>query len=168
MRESRLYLKFLQENLLFILAPAVIFLLMVFLFQKTSPVVYVSQAMFEMAHDRGEIAEKVLLADQVVTVIRSENLKKSLGVGESSLVQVFKPGPLAINLTVTGVDVETSRSDLAVVSGYLRSRYDVSEVGEVVISKVTTANYQMSFYAFLSGLALGLFLVLVNAYFKNF
>lgn len=168
MRESRLYLRFLRENLFFVLIPGLLFLLAVFLYQRQLLTVYSPQALYEIQYTEGSVSEAVVLADQVVTSVRSENIKQSLGLDPSTEVMVFKPGPISLSVTVVGRDTDTSKGDLNKVAGYLKSKYPVSDVGEAVFLEVSRANHVDLFYALSIGSLLGLSVALVRSYFKNY
>lgn len=166
MRESQLYLFFIKRNVVLLLIPAIIFSLIGYFYMLSRPVSYKLQRMFEVRYADGEVQEGVTLADEVVTFIRSENIKQSLGV--EATLNAYKPGPLAIYLVAESEARGELRVGADLVTKILTSKYSVEQIGVDVVTKKMPSVYAGFLVGFVTGALIGLFLSLLREYFRTY
>lgn len=168
MKESKLYLNFFRQNILFIFFFGVIFLAigLIFISQKES--LYTLSALYQLNIDEDkDIQNKVMVADEIVSSLRSNNVQHKLNLDDLKVV-IFKPGPLQIKVELTDVSVEKLDLNFKKIDEYISLNYDVQGLGDVVVVK-NDLNLLLYSVVFTSlGLFAGLLVSLIREYLKKY
>lgn len=166
MRESRLYLNFLKNNLLVLIVLSVTGASIGWFYQLRQPTNIERSSLWEMNYNQTNVVDRIALADQAVTLMRSAQLSNKLQI-EADLT-AFKPGPLALTLTASSISLDQSQVALGRAEEYLKSHYPVSEVGQATtVTKPPNLMLGLSF-GLMVGLTVGLIISLARAYFSYY
>lgn len=168
MKESNLYLIFFKSNLVLITVCALVLSFVGYFYQTRKPTVYTENLFLQMAYSEGDINQKIALADQAVTLGRSENIKKDLGVSANTEINLFKPGPLAIQVSASSIDRSTLDSDLSTVFYFLKNNFPLAEMGQRVYFQSSANKALGILIGFVIGTTLGIWVSLVKTYLKNY
>lgn len=160
-RESVLYISFFKENLLIILTAILLGLACAYIIQSSAPVQYHKRVLVELIFNEQTIREKVILADQWVSLLRSPIYLQSISLNRESSVKVYKPGPVTLD-----IDLFSSSSDITYLD---ESKIEKNLSENLAVKKIGAEEYikRPSLPLFLSiGLLSGLLLGLVISFFK--
>lgn len=93
MRESRIYLKFLKENvLIFVLTHVIALLLMGYYLYKYPPIRYTYQTQIIAEHDDQNAASRTLMIDEVVSLLRQQH------VAPEVKISIYKASPFTVSI----------------------------------------------------------------------
>lgn len=121
-----------------------------------------------MNYNQEDVAQKISLTDEAVSVIRSENVNSQLGVSGNTTLSIFKPGPLLISLSISSTDRLSTQTVLNKSSDYLVSHYPAIIMGQDIFS-IRKHNLLLGVGGGLTvGFLLGILISLIRGYFKNF
>lgn len=168
MKESKLYLSFFKKHLLFFIVPALIGVFIGVYYQSRKPVIYTKTQLLEITQDAGSVNDRIAIADQAVTLSRSENVKEFLGVDPRANVVIFKPSPFSISVSVSSSDQSLLQSNLNKEVGYLTVKFPTANVGNSVLSETRPNLLVAGAVGGIVGLFLGLLLSLIESYLKNY
>lgn len=168
MRESRLFLNFFKNNFWLILTPTLILGLAGFYYQFSQPRQYQAGELLEMDYSDQNIPERIALTDQAVSLSRSEAIKLSKGISPFTKVEVFKSGPLAIQILVTGADPQRIDADLKKLDSFLDQKFPLKKIGVSTFNSAR-ANFTLGALTGLGGgFLLGTLTSLIKEYFKSY
>lgn len=166
-KESRLYLNYFKSFWLLFVFTLVIGAAIAVYSVSQKPRIFVSERMFQFEYNEENAAVVEKETEQVVSVLRSGQLKESLGL-QSTELRVFKPGPFSITLQVKSEKAENSVNNLSKISGFLTQNYKATEIGRETFA-VENPNYvKYLFIGLLGGSLMGLMLSLSLSYLKNY
>lgn len=124
--------------------------------------------MFQVSYNQVDVQQNISLADEAVSVIRSANVESELGFTGKTSLSAFKPGPLLISLTVNSDNQMSVQTMLNKSSDYLRAHYQLTELGQDVIT-VKNPNLLLGIGAgLIVGFLLASLISLLREYFRNF
>src|SRR5688572_3649811 len=101
MRESRLFLNFFKNNILILVIAVIIGLGSGYLWNSQKPTIYTHHTLLELNYPDYKMEDRIILADEIVVKLRSENLERTLGLNPNQTTKIFKPAPYAIKVEVT-------------------------------------------------------------------
>ncbi len=166
MRESRAYLKYFKDNLILLIAGTLLCGLIGFYYQYSRPLIYQSSALIEMNFNEANLRDKISETDELVTQARSVNLRNQFGLKVEENLNIFKPGPLSAQITVSSNNSNTQVS-LNSTLDYLNKHFSIHQLGQSIDNQ-THANYWLGM---LIGAGVGLvvtnLILLTRAYFTN-
>lgn len=169
MRESRLYLNFLKCYLWYFAVPAILFGLVGYGVVLMQPKIYTLYRLYEANYRENNISEGIVIADQVVTLVRDRHIDRLIGLSPDTKVEVYKNAPLFVNLKVSSSSesVDLDR-EMTKISQFVSAKYPVNQIGEQVRA-VVSPNVALGLMIGMTiGGFVGLILALISSYFKNF
>lgn len=166
-RESALYLAFFNRNFFLILSLLLVGGTGGIVYSSTQPALYVNERFYEFdfTHENAAAVEKE--SSEVVSVLRSAQLKEQLGIQKSSVV-VFKPGPFSLIIQTKNTDPESSIFANDQLRQFLSSNYQVEEIGIGVAFNEKVSLIRYGLIGALIGLVVGFLVSLVLAYFRTY
>lgn len=167
LRESKMYLSFFKRNLTVLSLSILAGLFFSFIYISRLPRVFILSQLFEMQYTDGNVLERAALADQAVTVLRSDNLKKSLGISDINFT-VFKPGPLAIKFEYFSTDKNKLTDSVKLSEDYLTGKFPVHKTGEDLLFERSENKVIFFLIGIALGFSFGLVVSLTTEYFKKF
>ncbi|MBI4040161.1 hypothetical protein HY389_02295 [Candidatus Daviesbacteria bacterium] len=168
MRESRLYLSFLKDNLWLIFIPSVVVGLGAYAYQLKQPPKFHTSQLLQMDYNDKNIQDRIVLTDEAVTQIRSANLQGQLKVGTGERVNLFKPGPLSINLEVISGSKDRNLADISQINQFASAKFPLKTVGETVTIITKTPEVIFGLVGTTLGFALGILISLIRTYWRKF
>lgn len=167
LRESKAYIQFLRNNLLLIFAPGLLLGLLGYYYQSQKPVVHNQNILLEVVQEDFEPASLTVISDNVVGLVRSANVQKTLMV-EAGAVRI---APGLIRLDAFGTGREIVHQNLQNIKEYVKGYYNdkgifVEQRGEVINSTKFPNVYLGFFLGFMFGLFVGLIFSLIRTYLR--
>lgn len=121
-----------------------------------------------MSYSQTDVQQKIALTDEAVSVIRSANVESELGFAGKTYLSAFKPGPLLISLTVNSDNQTLVQTMLNKSSDYLRSHYQLTELGQDVITVKSPNLFLGTGMGLVVGFLFATLISLMREYFRNF
>lgn len=168
MKESKLYLSFFKENLLLIVSPTLVLLLFSLYKAYYLPQIHIYHSLYEIKSGDVNFNRKIAEADQAVTLLRSENIKKSLNISEDVKVQAFRPAPLLIKLELRSAQMTILGDENLKYEPFLFNRYKAGKIGESYYSQELKPFLIYAVFGAGVGFLLGFFISLLKTYFRKF
>lgn len=131
------------------------------------PVLYTAERLFQFNYTLENAAVVEKESNQVVSILRSPQLKEQLGLQET-VVTVYKPGPFSINLQTKNTNPELAIANLDKLAYYLSSSYQVQEIGTETFNRENPQIEKLFILGLLAGLGGGLILSLAISYIKSY
>jgi hypothetical protein len=130
----------------------------------SKPSSYRLSALYELRYEVASIEQKIKQADEVVTQLRSAQLKKELNLDSENQFQIFKPGPASIQIVVNSSERDKNAQDLNKMEEYIFKNFDIQEIGEKVLEE-KKANWMIyGLGGVIIGFLTGVFLSLLKEY----
>lgn len=167
MRESRLYLNFFKKNLLIFVLFGLTGLGAGFTYQTKQPPGVEFTSLWQMEYDQTNVADRIALTDQAVTLVRSAHLRGEIA-SPGAKVTVYKPGPLAIELKAIGQTEVIARESNYQLAGYLKDHFPIKKIGQEVVTYQQPPLILGVILGLAVGLGVGLLVSLIKAYFEKF
>lgn len=165
MKESELYIKFIQRNLLTLLLPIILVLIIsIYLYASEPSRVKISQT-FKMQYDLQNIDTILALTDQAVSELRAQRFADVFGGSE---VSIFKSAPLNISIDTVSLNRDTSYALLLKEIEYLRQNFQVQELTNPEITQVEPNLFKYLISGLIIGGLIGLVISLIKEYLKNY
>lgn len=167
MKESRQYLNFLKSYFILFLITGMIGFSLSLWKAAGLKADYQAERMFEFSYTADNEPQMEKQSDEAVAVLRSSQLKEELGL-QSSVISVFKPGPVSVVIQVKNQNAETAVNGATKLGGYFLQSYPGKEVGNQIIRTVNPSYGKQLLLGLAAGLAAGLIISLILSYFKNY
>jgi hypothetical protein len=116
----------------------------------------------------GSLEQTNLLSSQAVTFLRSKNLDEMFNPGKDTKLIVYQPGPLSIQIELESTHLDKLKVSHKQVMDFTYDKYRVKNVGEDVYQTLKPNVYFGTVSGFLIGGFIGVILVLIRTYLKNF
>jgi transglutaminase/protease-like cytokinesis protein 3 len=168
MRESRLYLQFFKDNQLYFIALPLVLGSGLFFYQQQKPPTFHQSILLQMDYNEDNFERRAVLADQAVTITRSDQLQDKLGLSKEDRVLVYKSGPQLITIDSGGVNKDLVAKDRQTVTTSLQSAFPVTQVGNIVEYYQKTSEFIYAGIGIGAGLVLALIFSLIRTYFQKF
>lgn len=160
--ESQVYLNFFSKNWLRIALPGVLLPALTYLSLASEPAKFSRSFSLETGQGSPSL-ERVVLADQLVSTLRSEGVKQELRLDDKSIV--YKSGPYLVSIELIGSnDLEASQKILT----FSQENFKAIRVGSEVTSLKSPKLFLPLTVATGAGILLGIILSLIRLYLKNF
>ena len=121
-----------------------------------------------MDYDEQNFNQRIVLADQAVTITRSQQLQSKLGISQESTVLVYKSGPVLVTIDSSGFNSQQLTADLNITVKSLQSSFPMTQVGNVVEYSRKTSEYIFLLGGLGIGFLIGLLLSLTKTYFQKY
>lgn len=168
MKESKVFLGFFKQNIVIIFISALLTPVCLVSFFYYQPNVWEAASLHQFKYDELNINQRVIETDQAVSVLRSNFLPEKLGIPEDVEINVYKPGPLGVQITTRSISSDKSKIALQLLNSYLEANFPV-EVVFVGNSSIVDKRLEIiAILSFCVGAVLGVFISLVKTYLKNF
>ena len=165
MKESELYLKFIQRNLIFLMAPIIVALIIsIYLYAGVPSRVSISQT-FKMNYSLTNIDSILALTDQAVAELRAQRF---VNLYPGSSTSIYKAAPLSINIDSISLTRDQSYALLLKENEYLRQNFSVVELTAPEITQIEPNLFKYLLSAIIIGGLIGLVIALVREYLKNY
>lgn len=165
MRESALYLQFLQRNLLiFSFSLYVSLAVCIYLF-ALEPVYHRISQTYKLTYKLDNLDQILALTDQAVTELRSQDFAE--GVNGASVI-IYKSSPFNITVEATSKERDRAYSLLIKEAEYLRQNFMIQELTSPEISAVEPSLFRYVMSGVIIGGILGLVTALGREYLKNY
>lgn len=165
MKESALYLQFLQRNLiLFFLSLLVTLIISTYLYASEPTYHRISQT-YKLTYNLENIDSVLALTDQAVTELRAQRFAEAFN---GASVNIYKSSPFNISIESTSGDRDTSYALLIKEIEYLRQNFEAQELTrpEITIVEPSLFRYMMS--GVIIGGLIGLIASLIREYLRNY
>lgn len=165
MKESELYLKFIQRNVLFLLIPVILSIIVsIYFYAGVATKVQISQN-FKINYNLENIDTMLALTDQAVADLRAQ---KFASLYPDSDVSIFKNAPLSINISASSLNRDASYALLLKEADYLRQNFSIKDLTspEIILIEPNLLKYLLS--GIIIGGLIGLVISLIREYMKNF
>jgi hypothetical protein len=165
MKESELYIKFVQRNLLWLLTPMFLVLIISIYFYAQVPTRTKISQTFKLVYKIENIDTLLALTDQLVAQMRAQRFAN---LYPESSVAIFKSAPLNISIEATSLNRDTSYALLLKESEYLRQNSEVEELTtpEIILIEPSLLKYLLS--GLIIGGLIGLAASLIREYLKKY
>lgn len=167
MKESLLFIQFFKKNLIILLASTLVGCVFGYLLNNQKPTLYTHHTLLELNYPDYRVEDRIILADELVVKLRSDNLERALGLKNNQNVKIYKPAPYAIKIEVVSDNYNLS----LIADNYKKhvvENYQVTQIGEVYASSTRPS---LSFDILLGlffGLTIGMVISLVKSYLQNY
>lgn len=165
MKESQLYIVFIQKNLIWLLAPTLLVLIISIYFYAQVPTRTRITQTFKMSYKLENIDSLLALTDQIVAEMRAQ---KFANLYPESSVSIYKSAPLNISIESTSLNRDTSYALLLKESEYLRQNSQVEELTTPEISSIEPSLLKYLLSGLIIGGLIGLIASLIREYLKNY
>ena len=166
--ESKLYLSFFRRYLLLFLLLPFLFSSLFYLKTVSEKDRFVLSRFFELQHTQENAVSTTLIADEIVTLIRSENFQSEMSISEEVEVIALKPGPVSVSLTLKGAEGDKLRDVNNKLTDYLREKYSFVVIGKDVESFEAENFWLVILGGIGVGLLVGLMTALILEYFRKY
>lgn len=168
MLESRAYLNFFKQNVLFLLLGLVLGGVGGYFYQLNKPVFYKGSSLYEINYDVSNITQKTLLVDEIVTVVRSKNATNKFDLTADSFLRIYKEGPLSFSVESYSPSPQKTIQIHNKIDSFLFSNYSIKVVGNFLIHRQRPAFSQVIPLTMAAGITAALFVSLLKLYFQKF
>lgn len=166
-RESKLYLGFFKRNLLVLLIPALLGIFLGVVYWRSIAETFSLTRQYQMNYWQENAGNIALLADEMVTEIRSSNIRLMLGVNPQVGLSVFKSGPLLLNL-----EIKSNQKDLLddanKIDNYVLTKFPVIRLGNDVLVTKKPEVLLFALIGFSIGSLIGMLTSLIREYFRSY
>lgn len=166
-RESFIYLNFLRSFWWLFLSLMLIGGLTGAWFTIKQPPKSFTEVQLETGVRLDKVQDNILLADEVVGVLRSRSVQSELMISKKTKTVVHKNGPLLVNLLVENPSIELASKEATTLSNYVVARYGFQVLG-TSSGNSSREMFLMVLIGIGAGLFLGLILSLLKTYLKNY
>ncbi|OGE34141.1 hypothetical protein A3C32_00920 [Candidatus Daviesbacteria bacterium RIFCSPHIGHO2_02_FULL_41_14] len=166
-RESFIYLNFLRSFWWLFLSLMLIGGLIGASFAIKQPLQSFTEVQLEAGFELEKMQDNILLADEVVGILRSRSIQAELMISKETKVVAHKNGPLMVNLLVESPSLELASKEATILSNYVVARYGFQVLG-TSSGNSSGEMFLMVLIGSGAGLFLGLILSLLKTYLKNY
>ncbi len=167
MKESRLYLQFFRNFISLFVLLAIIGVILGFYWRSQLPTKYVTERMYEFPYTLENAAAVEKETEQVIAVLRSNQLKKKLNISSSEII-VFKSAPFAVTLQVKDQEAERSFQSMITLAGFMTAKYETNQIGQELFLVDSKPLLKYLLIGFIFGEITALFFSLMISYFKQY
>lgn len=168
MTESRHYLHFFKKYLLLLtITPLIFGAIGGYIQTRKAPAQLITQ-LFEIQSTAaaGLPSERLLIADQIVSITRNRALQEKLGV--TNLVTIARVAPFAIEVTGKGQTEQVARESLGKTTAYISQNYPIQQIATPNTSLQKSSPFLGLFIGFSIGFSCSLLIALVAEYLANY
>lgn len=165
MRESQLFLIFFKKHLVSLILLIILGCLTSIYFYSSEPSQTKISQSFKLEYALENINDTVILADQAVTELRSQQF--DLGFPDSGAT-IYKSGPMTISIEVLARDRNIGYGLLLKETEYLRKNFSAGALTEPQLSLVEPNLFKYLLTGALIGFLAGLSFSLTREYLKNY
>ncbi len=167
MKESRKYLNFIKDNLVFLVVPAVILAVIGGFYYSQKPIIYKTGRIVEFAYHYSQVQDTMIYPDQAVVLIRSENFGKTFK-NEAFSITAVKIAPMTIRLEVVSKDKLKALKALEEVYKFTERKYPIKKFAEDTFKEEKPNIFFGTGLGIFIGGMIGLLAGLIKAYFKKY
>lgn len=165
MKESRLYLQFIKDNLFLLFVPVVIsFLIGIYFYSSEITKTKLSQS-FRTEYGLENMETSMSMADQAVAELRLADFDSHFP-GTQALI--YKPAPLIVSIEVLSEDKNTGFELLLKETEYLKKNFSVSTLTQIQAEIIEPSLFKYFLTSIILGGFAGLSFALGREYFKNY
>ena len=167
-KESEVYLDFIQKNLILLALPFVLGCIGGWIHGYSRPLVYTSEIILQMDYNERNLKDRMIITDQATTLLRSQSLQRQLKLNLADKATIYKSGPLAISVSVEGVEALETKIDLQKLEDYASQTYPVKKVAPVLTQTRDKNLIKEMIFGGIFGGVIGLILSLIKTYLKRY
>ena len=165
--ESAIYLNFLKSFWWLFLTLMLIGGLIGAWFAIKQPPTSFTEVQLEAGVKLEKMQDNILLADEVVGILRSRSIQAGLMISKETKIVAHKNGPLMVNLLVESSSLELASKEATTLSNYVVARYGFQVLG-TNSGNSSGKIFLMVLIGIGGGLFLGLIMSLLKTYLKNY
>lgn len=165
MKESQLYLQFIQRNFWFLVLPILGALFISIYFYASMPALARVAQTYKLQYTLENIDVMLALTDQAVTELRAQRF--ALAFPEAQ-VNIYKSSPFNVSIEATSFSRDTSYALLIKEAEYLRQNFSVSELTNPEISIIEPNLFKYLLSGLIIGGLIGLIAALTREYLRNY
>lgn len=167
-KESQLYLSFFRRHFGLIFIPALLLGGSSYLFLSHQPLTTHLIETWELDYQAADINNQVLLTDELVSLLRSSNIQKSLSLDANTKLLAYRIGPDLLQIDLASIGAQSLPIEMKAVEKFGQDHFSLHQVGQPVTSQDKKAFTITVLGSFLIGFFIGITLSLTREYLHNF